>query len=82
MAVSAAFGWYAANFGNYNTTYGSLGAVVILLLWLWLSAYALLIGAELNAELERQTARDSTTGPELPIGQRQARMADLVASPE
>ncbi len=82
VAVSAAFGWYAANFGNYNTTYGSLGAVVILLLWLWLSAYALLIGAELNAELERQTARDSTTGPELPIGQRQARMADLVASPE
>lgn len=82
VATSAGFGWYAANFGNYNTTYGSLGAVVVMLLWLWLSAYALLLGAELNAELERQTKRDSTTGPELPMGQRHARMADIVAPPE
>ncbi|WP_328799450.1 YihY/virulence factor BrkB family protein [Sandaracinobacteroides hominis] len=79
VATSGGFGWYAANLGSYNTTYGSLGAVVVLMLWLWLSAYGLLLGGELNAELERQTERDTTTGPELPMGQRGARMADLAA---
>lgn len=79
IVASAGFGWYAASFGNYNATYGSLGAVVVLLLWLYLSAYVLLVGAELNAELEHQTARDTTTGPERPLGQRRARMADEVA---
>lgn len=80
VAATAGFGWYAANFGNYNATYGSLGAVVVLLFWLYLSAYVLLLGAELNAELEHQTARDTTTGPELPLGQRRAKMADEVAA--
>ena len=53
------FGIYVANFGNYNATYGSLGAVVVLLTWLYLSAYSLLFGAELNAELEREAARNA-----------------------
>ena len=56
LAVTFGLGFYAKSFGNYNATYGSLGAVVVLLLWLYLSAYVLLIGAELNAELEREMA--------------------------
>ncbi len=74
------FGVYAAKFGNYNATYGALGAVVVLLMWLYLSAYVLLLGAELNAEIEHQTARDTTTGPERPLGDRNAAMADTVAA--
>ena len=79
LATTAGFGWYAASLGDYNATYGSLGGVVVLLLWLWLSAYVLMLGGELNAELERQTERDSTTGPERPLGERRAKMADAVA---
>jgi membrane protein len=75
---SVAFSVYVANFGSYNETYGSVGAVVILLLWLNLTAYAILLGAELNAEMEHQTARDTTDEPEKPMGQRNARMADTV----
>lgn len=56
LGATAGFGFYASNFGNYNATYGSLGAVVVLLTWLWLSAYVFLIGAELNGEMERQTS--------------------------
>ena len=74
------FGFYAAHFGNYNATYGSLGAVVVLLMWLYLSAYVLLLGAEFNSELEHQTARDTTTGPEVPLGQRGATVANEVAA--
>ncbi|HEX8446669.1 MAG TPA: YhjD/YihY/BrkB family envelope integrity protein, partial [Sphingomonas sp.] len=70
---------YVANFGNYDATYGSLGAVVVLLTWIWLSAYVLLLGAELNSELEHQTARDTTRGPETPLGTRGAAVADTVA---
>ena len=79
VAVTAGFGFYAASFGNYNATYGALGAIVVLLMWLYLSAYVLLIGAELNAELEHQTARDTTTGIDKPLGSRAAAMADTVA---
>jgi len=60
LAGTAGFGFYAANFGNYGATYGSLSAVIVLLTWLWLSAYVFLLGAELNSELERQTAAPTT----------------------
>lgn len=80
-ALTIGFSIYVANFGNYNATYGSLGAVVVLLTWLYLSALVLLLGAELNAELEHQTARDTTRGPEQPLGTRGATMADTVAPP-
>jgi membrane protein len=77
---SALFSLYVGRFGSYSQTYGSLGAVVVLLLWFWLSSYIILAGAELNAELEHQTARDTTTGRARPMGTRGARMADTVAS--
>ena len=80
--LTAGFGIYVANFGNYNATYGSLGAVVVLLTWLYLSALVLLLGAELNSELEHQTAQDTTRGPDRPLGHRGAHMADRVASDE
>lgn len=75
---SVAFSVYVRNFGSYNKTYGSLGAVVILLMWLWLSAYIVLLGAELNSEAERQTARDTTRGRVQPMGQRGAHAADTI----
>ena len=75
---SIAFSIYVRNFGSYDATYGSLGAVIILLLWLWLSAFIVLLGAELNWEMEHQTARDTTEGPERPLGRRGAHMADTV----
>ena len=81
---SAGFSLYVSNFGSYNETYGSVGAVVILLLWFNVSAYVILLGAELNAEVEHQTARDTTVsendGAERPMGERGARMADSVGS--
>jgi membrane protein len=75
---SFGFSWYVDSFGKYNQTYGALAAVIILLLWLYLSAFAVLLGAEFDAEIERQTARDTTTGPERPMGQRDAEVADTV----
>jgi membrane protein len=75
---SIGFSWYVDNFGKYNQTYGALAAVIILLLWLFLSAFAVLLGAELDAETERQTARDTTTGPERPMGERDAEVADTL----
>ena len=77
--VSVIFSWYAANFSNYNATYGSLGALIGFLTWLWLSSVVVIVGAELDAELEHQTVRDSTTGAPLPMGTRGAYMADHVA---
>lgn len=77
VAFSVLFSWYAANFGNYDKTYGSLGAVVALLIWMWLSAAIILAGAELNAEAEQQTHRDTTSGPPKPIGARGAYVADV-----
>jgi membrane protein len=79
---SILFSIYVRNFGSYNETYGALGAVVILLMWFWLSAFIVLAGAELNAEMEHQTARDTTRGPPRPMGKRGAQVADTVgASP-
>lgn len=79
LSVTIGFGIYVANFGNYNATYGSLGAVVVTLTWLYLSSYILLFGAELNSELEHQTAED-TTRSHAPLGGRGAWVADHVAS--
>lgn len=79
VILTLAFGYYIARFGSYGATYGSLSAVVVLLTWLYLSSYALLFGGELNSELEHQTARDTTKGPERPLGQRGAWAADHVA---
>lgn len=78
LAASALFALYVERFGSYNETYGALGAVVVLLLWFYLSAFAILIGAELNSELEHQTLRDSTIGPAQPMGERGAVVADTV----
>lgn len=78
---SAGFSAYLSGFADYDATYGSLGAVFGFMVWLWLSSLVVLIGAELNAEIEHQTCRDSTTGPEEPIGQRGAVMADTVGAP-
>lgn len=61
IAISIGFSWYATNFGSYNKTYGSLAAVAVLMVWFWLSTSVILIGAELDAEMEHQTARDTTT---------------------
>ncbi|MBU8539308.1 YihY/virulence factor BrkB family protein [Roseomonas tokyonensis] len=79
LGASAGFSWYVANFGSYNETYGSLGAVVGFMTWIWISAIVILFGAELNAEMEHQTARDTTTVPDRPMGSRGAEMADTVA---
>lgn len=81
VIASAAFSIYVRSFADYNATYGSLGAVVVLLFWFWLTAYAVLLGAELNAEIEHQTARDTTTGQERPMGRRQAFVADTLGPP-
>ena len=80
LAASLLFSWYTENFGKYNETYGSLGAAIGFMTWLWISTMVILIGAKLNAETEHQTARDTTKGQSRPLGQRGARMADSVAS--
>jgi membrane protein len=80
LMASALFSWYAASFGKFNETYGSLGAVIGFMTWLWISAIVILLGAELDAEMEHQTARDTTTGSPKPMGRRGARMADTVGS--
>ena len=80
IAASFLFSWYLVSFANYNATYGSLGAVVGLMIWLWISTILVLLGAELNAEIEHQTARDSTVGDEKPLGVRGAVMADTVGA--
>jgi membrane protein len=80
LIVSGLFSWYVANFGSYNETYGSLGAAIGFMTWIWLSTTVVLLGAELNAEMEHQTAHDTTVGGQKPLGARQARMADTVAA--
>lgn len=86
-AAAAAAGWlfgslgfslYVNTIAHYDATYGPLGAVIAFMVWVWFSIMAILVGAELNAEIEHQTAVDSTTGPEQPMGVRGAAMADTV----
>jgi membrane protein len=78
VASSMAFSFYLENFANYNATYGTLGALIGFMVWVWISVMILLFGAELNAELEHQTAKDTTTGEPQPLGSRGARMADTI----
>jgi membrane protein len=78
LGVSYAFSLYAQSFGRFNHTYGTLGGAIALLLWMFLSSVAILLGAELNAELEHQTEVDTTVGPERPMGERRAFMADTL----
>jgi len=80
IAGSALFSLYLSNFADYNATYGSLGAGIGLMMWLWLTSIAVLIGAEINAEIEHQTACDSTIGGGKPLGTRGAVMADTVGA--
>src|SRR6478736_3585859 len=79
LIASAAFSLYVSNFAHYDKLYGSLGAVIILLLWLYISFYIVLVGAEINAEVELQTAKDTTEGAPRPMGKRGAFVADHVA---
>jgi membrane protein len=78
---SMAFSWYVNNVAQFDATYGSLGAVIGFMTWIWVSTMVVLIGAELNAEIEHQTALDSTTGTPMPMGARGAAMADTVGLP-
>ncbi|MEZ0169345.1 YihY/virulence factor BrkB family protein [Microvirga sp. TS319] len=78
IAVSMLFSWYVSNFGSYNETYGSLGAVIGFMTWIWLSSIIVLLGAEINAEMEHQTIQDTTEGVRQPMGMRGATMADTV----
>lgn len=82
-AVSLGFALYVNNFGSYDKTYGTVAGVIVLMLWLYLTCYLVLLGAEINSEAEHQTAQDTTTGAPLPMGVRNARVADtLPESPE
>ena len=78
LAASWLFSFYLQNFADYNATYGSLGAVVGLMMWTWISVIILIVGAAVNAEMEHQTACDSTTGAPLPMGMRGAFVADTL----
>jgi membrane protein len=78
LISSALLSWYLASFANYNATYGSLGAGIGMLMWMWISSIVILLGAQLNSEIEHQTARDSTVHTEKPLGARGAVMADTV----
>ncbi|MCB8835992.1 YihY/virulence factor BrkB family protein [Aurantimonas sp. VKM B-3413] len=78
LIASITFSWYLQNFANYNATYGSLGAVVGFMMWVWVSSLIFIVGAEINAEMEHQTARDTTDAPDKPIGHRGARVADTL----
>ena len=80
-AASALFAFYVTNFAGYAKTYGALGGVVVLLMWFYISSIVVLMGAEMNAELERQTVEDTTELRNAPLGQRGAFAADTVGPP-
>jgi membrane protein len=82
LLASAGFSLYVSKFGGYAKTYGAIAGIVVMLMWLWITAYAILLGAEINAESEQQTVRDTTKGPEAPLGERDAVKADSLPSPE
>ena len=76
LLASIGFSVYVSTFGNYAKTYGVFAGIIVLLFWLWITSYAVLLGAEINAEAEQQTAADTTTGPVEPLGERNAVKAD------
>jgi membrane protein len=80
LAGSALFSFYLANYAHYDATYGSLGAAIGLMMWMWMSTIVILMGAELNAEIEHQTAEDTTEGGNKPLGARDAEMADTIGA--
>jgi membrane protein len=80
LILTVAFGFYVSHLTNYKASYGSLAAVVAMLTWMYFAAYAFVFGAELNSEIEHQTAKDSTTGHPKPLGDRGAWAADNVAT--
>ena len=80
LAGSLLFSWYVSNFGSYDKTYGSLGAAIGFMTWIWLSTTIVLLGAQINAETEHQTAEDTTVGAPKPLGSRDAKMADTVGA--
>jgi membrane protein len=82
LLASAGFSLYVNNFGSYAKTYGAIAGIVVMLMWLWITAYAILLGAEINAESEQQTVRDTTRGPEAPLGERDAVKADSLPGAE
>jgi membrane protein len=79
--VSLLFSFYVNNFGSYDKTYGAIAGVIVLMLWLYLTCYLILLGAEINSEAEHQTAHDTTTGQPQPMGDRDATMADSLPDP-
>ena len=79
--VSLGFSFYVNNFGSYDKTYGAIAGVIILMLWLYLTCYLILLGAEINSEAEHQTARDTTEGSPVPMGERDATVADTLPDP-
>ncbi|WP_028032530.1 YihY/virulence factor BrkB family protein [Chelativorans sp. J32] len=81
LAASIAFSYYLQNFADYDATYGSLGAVIGLMMWTWISVIVLIVGAEIDAEIEHQTSHDSTTGSPEPMGRRGAVVADTLGDP-
>ncbi|MHB2208642.1 YihY/virulence factor BrkB family protein [Methylobacterium sp. CM6257] len=80
LSASLLFSWYVSNFGSYNKTYGSLGAAIGFMTWIWISTIIVLLGAQVNAEMEHQTAEDTTVGEPQPLGTRGAKMADSVGA--
>lgn len=81
LGASLGFSYYIENFANYNATYGTLGALIGFMVWTWMSVIILIVGAEINAELEHQTTIDSTTGHPMPMGERGAYVADTIGDP-
>jgi membrane protein len=77
---SAMLSYYLRHYANYDATYGSLGAGIGLMMWMWMTMVVVLFGAELNSQIEHQTAVDSTVGPPRPLGTREATMADTVGA--
>lgn len=78
IVASAGFAFYVSNFGSYNESFGTLAGIIVLLMWFWISAFIILLGAELNAELEAQTRVDTTQGHDQPMGARDAEKADTL----